>query len=253
MEHTDIEQLLNASQLIYKGLNAKALPEKDGDYRKLIAKWEANELFRDQVNIIAKGLHLKVPDVSYEAGAIVLPLNHLSTFRFGGLTEIRKALGNNETKRGNVVLGLITLLATFFRDEIDFLEYKQSPQTRTINQITTLLIELCKSLKDQYETDKGDIPEYLREAWDPILQLPRVKDGKANPNSVEGIIEMLAKHFVDEGLLVLDTSQRDEKAWFPTQRFITQAERDTTTGIYEYCMRVHQEQIDRKKKEDVSE
>lgn len=242
----DYEQLLNASELIYKGLNSKALPDKDESYKKLIAKWEANEQFRNQVKVIAKGLRLKVADVTYEAGAIVLPLDHNSAFRFGGLTEIRKVLGNNKvetlSKRGTVVLGIIALLAAFFRDEVDFLEYKQSPQTRSITNITTLLLEICNSLRDQYIDDKGDIPEYLREAWELVLQLPRVKDGRPNPNSVEGIIDMLATHFVDEGLLVLDTSNRDEKTWFPTQRFITQAERDTATNIYEYCMVIHQEQ-----------
>lgn len=255
MEQSDSEQLLKASELIYKGLHTKALPDKDSEYRKLVAKWEANEIFRDQVKVIAEGLRLKVADVSYEAGAIVLPLDHNSAFRFGGLTEIRKVLGNSEaySKRGTVVLGLITLLATFFRDEVDFAEYKNSPQTRTVNQAATLLLEVCKSLKDQYVTDKGDIPEYLREAWELILQLPRVKEGTANPNSVEGMIEMLANQFVNEGLLVLDTTSSHEKAWFPTKRFIAQAERDTTTGIYEYCMQVHQDQIDLLKSEGMSE
>lgn len=251
------EQLLQVSELIYKGLNAKALPDKDNDYRKLIAKWEASEQFRDQVNIIAKGMRLKVADVTYEAGAIVLPLDHNSAFRFGGLTEIRKVLGNNKvetlSKRGTVVLGIITLLATFFRDEVDFLEYKQSPQTRSISQIATLLLEICNSLKDQYDDDKGDIPEYLREAWKIVLQLPRVKDGRSDPNSIEGIIDMLANHFVNEGLLVLDTSYRDEKAWFPTQRFIAQAERDTATRVYEYCMEIHQDQCNKRKNEETSE
>lgn len=250
---TENEQLLHASELIYKGLNSKASPEKDESYKKLIAKWQANEQFRDQVAVIARGLRLKVADVTYEAGAIVLPLDHNSAFRFGGLTEIRKVLGNTKvealSKRGTVVLGIIALLAAFFRNEVDFLEYKQSPQTRSITNIATLFLEICKSLEDRYADDKGDIPEYLREGWELILQLPRVKDGRTDQNSVEGIIDMLANHFIKEGLLVLDTSNREEKAWFPTQRFIAQAERDTATGVYEYCMEIHQEQRNKLQKE----
>lgn len=253
MEQSNIQPLQQAAELIYKGLNSKLTPSKDAYYKKLIAKWDANELFREQVNAIAKGFRLKVADVSYEAGAIIVPIDHHSAFRFGGLTEIRKSLKVGKhgalLKRGSVVLGLIALLATFFRDEVDFLGYEKGLQTRSVSQIATLLLEICESLQDEYDDDKGDIPDYLREGWQVMLLLPRVKQGKAAPNSVEGIIEVLAKQFVDEGLLVKDASNRDETAWFATQRFIAQAKRETVTGIYEYCMDIHRDQLKRRKAE----
>lgn len=256
MKPDKIKQLEQASLLIYKGLNSKALPDKDTDYKKLIAKWHANEIFRNQVDAIAKGLRLKVADISDEAGAIILPLDHNSAFRYGGLTKIRKSLkvkkGDAFSTRGAVVLGLIALLATFFRDELDIDEHKENLQTRTVSQIASVLLEICKSLKDQYEENKGDIPEYLCEGWKVMLRLSRVKKGKASPNSVEGIIIMLANQFVDEGLLVNDSSNRNEKSWFVTQRFIAQAENDTATGIYEYCMKIHQNQMDKKQIEDIT-
>ncbi|NOQ14481.1 MAG: hypothetical protein GQ583_08415 [Methyloprofundus sp.] len=243
---SEIEQLENAAKLIYKGLNTKSSPTKDKDYQTLIAKYEADEYFRDKVHAIAKGLELKVAHVSNQVGAIILPKNQNSDFCFGGLTELRKTLGGNSdevlTKRGTVVLAIIALLAAFFRDEVQFLEYKQGQQTQSLHNISRLLIQVCQSLAAQYHQDKDDIPDYLREGWEIILILPEVKEGQANASSIEGLIEMLSSKFVEEGLLIRDTSQTDEKAWFPTQRFIAQAERETATGIYEYCMQIHHEQ-----------
>lgn len=257
MNAIELDQLEQASELIYKGLKTKLTPDKNSDYKKLVAKWEADELFRDQVKAIAKGLGLKVADVSYQSGAIILPKDQHSAFCFGGLTELRKTLGSNSedtlTKRGTVVLAIITLLAAFFRDEVQFLEYKQAQQTQSLKNISRLLLEICKSLKDQHNQDKGDIPDYLRQGWEIILSLPEVKEGHANPSSVEGLIEMLTTRFVDEGLLVKDTGRDDEKAWFPTQRFIAQAERETATGIYEYCMQIHQDQQNKQISEAKSE
>ncbi len=243
----EIEQLEKAAKFIYKGLNVKNTPDKDNEYKKLIAKFEADELFRDQINAIAKGLSLKVVDVSYEAGVIILPLNQSSSFCFGGLTQLRKVLGNNSAtvKRGSVVLAMITLLAAFFRDEVQFQEYRQAQQTQTLSNMSRLLLDICKSLQAQYHDDKGDIPDYLRQGWEIILTLPKVKEGQANANSVEGLIEMLTICFVKEGLLVEDASRHNEKAWFPTQHFIAQAERETATGIYEYCMQIHNEQLNK--------
>jgi len=118
MTTLELDQLEQASELIYKGLKTKLTPDKNSDYKKLVAKWEADELFRDQVKAIAKGLGLKVADVSYQSGAIILPKDQHSAFCFGGLTELRKTLGSNSedalTKRGTVVLAIITLLAAFF-------------------------------------------------------------------------------------------------------------------------------------------
>lgn len=252
-----IDQLENASKLIYKGLNAKATPDKDNEYKKLIAKFEADELFRDQIDAIAKGLELKVVDVSYEAGAIILPLDQYSAFCFGGLEKLRKTLGKNtddgSVKRGAMVLTIIALLATFFRDEVQFREYKQAQQTQTLHNISHLLLDICESLQARYHEDQEDIPEYLRQGWEIILNLPQIKEGQATPNSVEGLIEILTTRFIDEGLLVKDQSRYDEKAWFPTQRFIAQMERETATGIYEYCLRIYREQRNKQQNEAESE
>lgn len=251
--NTNIEQLEKASEFIYKGLNTKLTPQKDSDYKKLVAKWDGSESFRDTVHAIAKGLKLKVVSVSYDAGAIVLPKNHNSLFSYGGLTIIKKSLkisgDDNVAKRGTLVLGIITILASFFRDEHQFLEYREGQHTQSLTKITRLLVEICKSLKDQYQEDKEDIPEYLREGWEIILRLSRVKEGQPGLNSIEGIIEILIGQLVKEGLLVEDVNSINGKAWFPTKRFIAQAERDTTTNIYGYCMEIHHNQVNKKNKE----
>ncbi|WAK02242.1 hypothetical protein [Methylobacter sp. YRD-M1] len=248
MTAQEIEQLQQAAEFIYKGLKITNKPKQDNYYKSLILKWESNQIFKDQVSAIAKGLQLKVVHASVDYGVIILPLNENSLFSFGGLQNIRKNLGCKGTddavlRRGVISLAMIAVMASFFRDEIQVIEYKEKIETQTLSGIVSLLLDICNSLKEKYDTDKADIPEYMREGWEIILRLPTVKEGSSsNINSISGLITRIANLFVDEGLLKEDTHARDDLAWFPMKRFIEQSKRETSTGIFNYCMEIHYEQ-----------
>jgi len=226
-----------SAEFIYKGLNTKQAPGRDKDYKQLIAYWESNSEFREITRIIAKGLRLKITDVSYQSGLILSPDDYYSLFSFGGLTELKKSLTGHTkdsvVQRATVILTVIAILAAFFRDEEQIFSYNSQIESKTLIQIVTLLKEACKSFKANIKDDRESTMSYLREGWEEILNLPDVSDSKIDINNIEGLIKMITRRFVEEGLLIQD-KKAEELSWFPTQRFISQVENETSNELYEY-------------------
>lgn len=241
------ERVLKSSQLIYKGLQPKASPEKDKEYKELLRLSLSSHEFTETLHSIAEGLSLVVVDIS-ERGIILSPSSTESRFAMG-ITEYRKELegdmeaekGDVVAKRGLIALAQVAIAATFFptAGDLDDDDYESLGNSASIKDINDVLVSMCNRIIT--EEDQEVISPSVRKGATLILEMPdRLPKQKTNTlKSRFGMIAIVANHLDKTGLIkYLETS--DGGGFFPTYRYQQLLRRRAAGRLFEICHQLAQ-------------
>lgn len=222
---------VNAARLVYKAMQVGESPLNDGDYRRMLSLYRADEKFADQVNDICTGMELTLLDVS-ERGLVVAPASANSRFALK-LGDIR--VTKSPEQRAALALAHLAVSAVCFptTDQLDDDTYSSPPVAASACRDT--LMSIARRLKES-ESLSDELPKEVVAGYTYINSLPVVTPDaqRASPNSLTGLVTLALQSMRTYGLLRLDrASEEDEdSAYTPTYRLRVQLRELTLKKLY---------------------
>lgn len=189
----------NAARLIAKGLQVRAVPANDKEYRDLLALYEGQSPFRDLVQDIALGLSLSVLSATAR-GLILMPADGDSRFAFR-LGDMR--LGMTMEEKALVVLIHTAIAAQFYPtgESLDDEMYNAPPVTE--RQTLSVLKTICQHLAANSAAETQGLPKELEPGWQSVLLKPEARPDqqRRTVSTLEGLVSIVFRRLQDAGLV----------------------------------------------------
>jgi hypothetical protein len=204
-----------AGRLIHWGLQGRARPAQEEEYRRLLEKYLDQSEFRELTRELARGLGLQVLD----AGPLgfVLGTSPESTFAYKP-SEFR----NTPRAEDRLIDGLVqvAVAATVFPRTQDLQEDPGLARPPvTVDEVDATLRGLCDRLGEKAKTAPDPEATGLYEAWRVYQQRPSVKetgDDRAAARSTRRVIEIALDRLTQLGCF---TNPEEKGAYQPTWRY----------------------------------
>lgn len=190
----------DATSLLCKALKPKLRPERDEDYRRLVALYQHSSQFRETFDAVCAGADCELLNVD-DFGVVVTPLEgSLFSIRF---SDYRTSL-TEDKKQAMLVLHLCIAYA-FYPDPAEL----QIISTQVAKTDFDTIFRVFKSFIHQAEQDyKGNDPEKLP-LWRSVTAIQDYyakpnRDGKTQGiNSVKGLFKCVLNQLTEQGQLRL--------------------------------------------------
>lgn len=221
MVEDDARDAGDAARLIGLALRLGLDTGQDGDYRALVARYEASAGFRRLVAAIATGLGLEVTGVLGDAARgklVVRPSGPDSPFTALAADFTDAARG---VKRGVFALVYVAIAAAFWRTAADLkaVEGAAGDVRLTPANVAALLRQLCDRLAaDDDGAVLRDSPR-LRESWREIRALPEAREEakRAGRNDLLGLCQIAMDRLAGQDMLTTYAIGA-ETVYLPTPR-----------------------------------
>lgn len=223
-----------AGRLIQWGLQVKAIPFNDEEYRELMDRYIDQPSFRALVRQFAEGLGLHV----LEANDRGLFLGTQDNSVFGQKpSEFRSS--NSAEDRLMDGLVQIAIAATIYPRQQDLdedsIEAKPPISASEIDEtLRTLCAEHKRRAVDDPDVESDEIDRGLHEAWRVYESRPGVKTtqkGNLSPSSTQALIRRHLQHLVEHGCFVV-TGKGTMELYRPTLRYQIQVKELAATKLY---------------------
>lgn len=236
MDATETDLAGAAAKLIYKGLNTKANPHQDREYRDLVRTWQAEPRFRSIVAAIADGLALAVLDVS-DKGIVIAPRDAESRFAMG-VTEYRRSLERDgkDVERATLAMLQLGVATAFFPTAAKLDDIEDTPETLRLSDIRDVILNLCHKLAHAHQEDAQALPPLLRGVWERLLAMPvhQPDAQRASLSSLDGALQIVIHQLSEQGLVrVMQGTQGD--IYFASNRYRLMVARHASEELFALC------------------
>lgn len=190
----------SAALLINKGLQPRATPLSDKDYRAILALYDSNPTFRTLVDEVATGLGLTVLSISRD-GAFFAPdgPDSIFAYRLGDMPSF-----NSQETRALAVLIHVAIGALFYptSEKLNDDGYNAPP----VSEVMALdsLKDICAEIALREDRAQLDgIPKELEPGWQSVLVKPetRPEAQRRNNTTLEGLVSAVFKQLREKGML----------------------------------------------------
>lgn len=219
-----------AARLIGKGLQPRAVPANDKEYRALVALYEAESDFRELVLDVAVGLELAVLSVS-PRGIILAPANAESRFAFR-LGDLRQNLSAED----KAILALIhtAIAAQFYPtgESLDDELYNAPPVTE--RQTLTALKAACQQFAARGSAASQGLAAELQTGWMSVLDKPEAlpEQQRRRTSTLEGLVTLAFRHMLEAGLVRRDVDDGVNSRYTANWRLTVQL-RESTFALFQ--------------------
>ena len=232
--HEILSESQKAVRLIYKGLRPRNSGLQDAEYAQLLAHWDADPAFRDEVTRHASVMELSV--IHVDNRKIFLRPSHEDSIFAPRLSDIRA--NASDLDRGALALIFIAVGAAFFRTGGDLVGRGDQDPELTAEQIESILDELCTKLAERNPEDPARRDQVLHEGWRILLSKPRrtETEQRASMATRLGMVKIVISRLIDYDMLI-ENRAGEVDSYVPTERFRLQLAEVLTNEIYDRCIR----------------
>lgn len=204
-----------AGRLIHWGLQGRARPAQEEEYRRLLEKYLDQSDFREITREVARGLGLQI----LEAGPLgmVLGTSGESTFTYKPSDFRNTARAEDRLIDGLVQVALAAAVFPRAQDLQEDPGVARPPVS--VDDIDATLRALCERLGEKAKTAPDPEATGLYEAWRAYQQRPSVKetgDDRAAFRSTRRVIETALERMTQLGCF---TNPENKDAYQPTWRY----------------------------------
>lgn len=226
---------LNAAQLVYLALQTGETPAANTTYRRLLARYRAEEAFRSTVQEVCEGLQLRVIDVS-AGGMVLTPASSGSRFALR-MPDIRGANRDRSPEmRASLVLAHVAVAAALYPFAHQLEDDSYVPPPVTLDLCCDTLMVLARQLDSAVDPDvefSADLTPGYRHLNSLQRDLPH--DAKRTSTTTAlGITQAALTNMEAHGLVRLDRPSSDEAkaGWGATVRLRAQLRERALERLY---------------------